>query len=211
MLAMLIGLSGFVLLIGLLESGQSSPRPHDGARARIRGPRRARRIADAITTAAYCGVAPARTRGGGACSDAHRAVDHRWLSPVSIGESGERIIFAFDWRVFAWAFGAASVTARRSVSRPRSFALRLKVNETLKSGARGMTGGRGHQRFRHASSSAQFALAMILLTGAALYIRGLDDLNNKRAAGDPIASSAGRSCCPRPATATPRKSPRSIA
>jgi predicted permease len=43
-----------------------------------------------------------------------------------------------------------------------------------------MTGGRGHQRFRHGLIIGQFALAMILLAGAALYIRGLDELNNTR-------------------------------
>ena len=57
-------------------------------------------------------------------------------------------------------------------SRPALFALRLNVNETLKSGSRGTTGGRGHRRFRQALIVGQFALAMVLLAGAALYVRG---------------------------------------
>jgi predicted permease len=43
-----------------------------------------------------------------------------------------------------------------------------------------MTGGRGHARFRNFLIVAQFALAMVLLTGAALYIRAFDELNNTR-------------------------------
>jgi putative ABC transport system permease protein len=43
-----------------------------------------------------------------------------------------------------------------------------------------MTGGRGHQRFRHALIIAQFALAMVLLAGAALYIRAFNELSNSR-------------------------------
>ena len=81
----------------------------------------------------------------------------------------------------AWAFVASLVTAVAFGLVPALFALRLNVNDTLKSGARGMTGGRGHQRFRHALIVGQFALAMVLLTGAALFVRGLDELNNSRA------------------------------
>ena len=103
-----------------------------------------------------------------------------WLSFKSAGDNGERIVFAFDWHVFAWAFGASLVTAVAFGLAPALFALRLNVNETLKSGARGMTGGRGHRRFRQALIVGQFALAMILLTGAALFVRGLDELNNSR-------------------------------
>jgi predicted permease len=61
------------------------------------------------------------------------------------------------------------------------FALRLDLNETLKSGGRGMIGGRGHQRFRQVLIVGQFALAMVLLAGAGLLVRGLHDLNHRRA------------------------------
>ena len=103
-----------------------------------------------------------------------------WLSLRTTGENGERVIFSLDWHVFGWAFGAALVTAIAFGLAPALFALRLNVTETLKSGGRGTTGGRGHRRFRHASIVAQFALAMVLLTGAALYMRGVDELNNTR-------------------------------
>ncbi len=74
----------------------------------------------------------------------------------------------------------ALITAVAFGLAPALFALRLNVNETLKSAGRGMTGGRGHRRFRQALIVGQFALAMILLTGAALFVRGLNELNNSR-------------------------------
>ena len=91
----------------------------------------------------------------------------------STGDNGERVVFALDWRVFAWAFGASLVTAVAFGLAPVLFALRLNVNDTLKCGARGTTGDRGHRRFRQVLIVGQFALAMILLSGAALFIRGL--------------------------------------
>jgi len=83
--------------------------------------------------------------------------------------------------VLGWALAASLVTALAFGLAPALFALRLNLNDTLKSGARGTPGGRGHRRFRHLLIIGQFALAMVLLAGAALFIRGLDDLNHRRA------------------------------
>ncbi|HEX8280727.1 MAG TPA: FtsX-like permease family protein, partial [Chthoniobacterales bacterium] len=116
---------------------------------------------------------------GGVCS----ILVARWLADwlaVRAANGSEPLVFAFDWHVFLWAFVAALVTAVAFGLAPALFALRLNVNETLKSSGRGTTGGRGHQRFRHALIIGQFALAMILLGGAGVYIRGLDELNSSR-------------------------------
>jgi predicted permease len=53
---------------------------------------------------------------------------------------------------------------------------RVNVNETLKSGGRGSTGDRAHHRFRHVLIVGQFALALILLVGAGLFIRGVNKM-----------------------------------
>ncbi len=103
-----------------------------------------------------------------------------WLSARTVGQNGERMVFPFDWNVFSWACAASVITAVAFGLAPALFALRLNVNDTLKSGSRGMTGGRGHRRFRHALIIGQFALAMVLLAGATLYIRGVDQLNSTR-------------------------------
>jgi predicted permease len=180
MLAMLIGLSGFVLLIGCsnlanLLLARTMSRAREFAVRSAIGASRMQLLKPLMAESLVLALA------GGGCAVLVAQWITEWLSSRSIGESGEGIVFYLDWRVFAWAFGAALVTALAFGLAPALFALRLKINETLKSGARGMTGGRGHQRFRHALIVAQFALAMILLTGAALYIRGLEELNNTRA------------------------------
>jgi putative ABC transport system permease protein len=77
-----------------------------------------------------------------------------------------RHAFSVDWHVLGWALAASLATALAFGLAPALFALRLNLNDTLKSGARGTTGGRGHQRFRHVLIVGQFALAMVLLAGA---------------------------------------------
>ncbi|HEV2841509.1 MAG TPA: FtsX-like permease family protein, partial [Chthoniobacterales bacterium] len=179
-MAMLVGLSGFVLLIACsnlanLLLARTMARAREFAVRAAMGASRRQLLRPLIAESLLLAIA------GGACAVlvAQWAVD--WLSTRTVGDNGERIVFAFDWHVFGWAFVASLVTAIAFGLVPALFALRLNVNDTLKSGARGMTGGRGHQRFRHALIVGQFALAMVLLTGAALFARGLDELNNSRA------------------------------
>ena len=180
LMAMLIGLSGFVLLIACsnlanLLLARTMARAREFAVRSALGASRAQLLRPLIAESVLLAIA------GGACSVlvARWAAD--WLSTRTMGENGEGIVFSFDWHVFGWAFAASLVTAVAFGLAPALFALRLNVNDTLKSGARGMTGGRGHQRFRQGLIVGQFALAMVLLTGAALFARGLDELNNTRA------------------------------
>lgn len=103
-----------------------------------------------------------------------------WAALRSTGDNGEQVAFNVDWLVMGWAFVASLVTAVAFGLAPALFALRLNLNDTLKSGGRGALGGRGHQRFRQFLIVGQFALAMVLLAGAALFIRGLDELHHRR-------------------------------
>jgi putative ABC transport system permease protein len=179
MMAMLIGLSGFVLLIACsnlanLLLARTMARAREFAVRSALGASRAQLLRPLIAESLLLAVAG----GFSAILVARWAAD--WLSARTLGENGEGIVFAFDWHVFGWAFVASVVTAVAFGLAPALFALRLNVNDTLKSGSRGMTGGRGQQRFRHALIVGQFTLAMVLLTGAALFARGLDELNNTR-------------------------------
>ncbi len=128
-----------------------------------------------------------------------------WLSFRSTGDNGERVLIALDWRVLAWAFGASLATALAFGLAPALFALRLDLNGTLKNGGRGSTGGRGHQRFRQLLIVGQFALAMILLTGATLFIRGLDELNHRRSGWESERLVSGSVLLPAGTYATPEK------
>jgi predicted permease len=104
-----------------------------------------------------------------------------WAAQRSTTDNGEQAIFSVDWNVMGWAFAAAVLTAFAFSVGPALFALRLDLNETLKSGGRGTTGGRSHQRFRQFLIVAQFTLAMILLAGASQFLVGVDEAQNRRA------------------------------
>jgi predicted permease len=179
MIGMLIGVSGFVLLIACcnlanLLLARTMARAREFAVRAALGASRMQLLRPLIAESLLLAV-------GGAISSmlvARWVVD--WLSARTVGQNGERMVFPFDWNVFGWAFAASVITAVAFGLAPALFALRLNVNNTLKSGARGMTGGRGHQRFRHGLIIGQFALAMVLLAGATLYIRGVDQLNSTR-------------------------------
>ncbi|MBI2497900.1 MAG: ABC transporter permease [Opitutae bacterium] len=104
-----------------------------------------------------------------------------YMAVRSMGDNGEGVVMDIGWPVFGWAFAASLVTALAFGLAPALFALRLDLNHTLKSGGRGTMGGRGHQRFRQILIVGQFAVAMTLLAAAGVQIRGLNELNNRRA------------------------------
>jgi putative ABC transport system permease protein len=105
-----------------------------------------------------------------------------WFRVVSAppGGNGVGVDFRFDWHVLAWMFAACLFTALAFGVAPAHFVHRLDLNSTLKSGSRGMTGDRGHRRFRSVLIVGQFAFAMVLLAGAALFARGIHEINNRR-------------------------------
>lgn len=101
-----------------------------------------------------------------------------YMKVSAFGGSGG-LMFTIDWRVLGWAFVASLFTALAFGIAPALFALRLDLNRTLKSGGRGTTGDRGHQRFRQVLIVGQFAMALVLLAGAAVFARGVQDLNRR--------------------------------
>ena len=180
MLSMLVGLSGFVLLIACsnlanLFLARTMGRAREFAVRSALGASRAQLLRPLIGESLLLAIV------SGACALVVAQWITSWLTVRSTAENGEQVIFLLDWRVFAWTLGASVITAVAFGLAPALFALRLDLNETLKSGGRGATGNRGHQRFRQLLIIAQFALAMILLSGATLFIRGVDELNNRRA------------------------------
>ncbi len=177
---MLIGLSGFVLLIACsnlanLLLARTMARARELAVRTALGASRLQLLRPLLTESLLLALA------GGGCALVVADWINQYLAVRSTADNGERVAFELDWRVLAWTMGASLVTAVAFGLAPALFAARLDVNDTLKSGGRGMTGGRGHQLFRSGLIVGQFALAMVLLAGAALFIRGLNELSNRRA------------------------------
>ncbi len=177
---MLIGLSALVLLIACsnlanLLLARTMARAREFAVRAALGASRLQLLRPLIAESLLLALV------GGGCAVILAFWFRDYMAVRSTGDNGEQVVFAIGWPVFGWAFGASLVTALAFGIAPALFALRLDLNHTLKSGGRGTTGGRGHQRFRQVLIVGQFALAMILLAGAGIFIRGLYELNNRRA------------------------------
>ncbi len=86
---------------------------------------------------------------------------------------GQSVALPLDWRIAGFAFGAALLAAAFFGLLPALLAARTDVNEALKQGTRGSTSG-AHHRVRHALIVIEVALALVLLSGAGFFIRGLD-------------------------------------
>jgi predicted permease len=179
MIGMMVGLSGFVLLIACsnlanLLLARTMARAREFAVRSALGASRSQMLRPLLVESLLLAFV------GGVCAILVAMWTFDWLEVVSAGDNGVGVVLAFDWHVLSWALGACLFTALAFGIAPALFALRLDLNSTLKSGSRGTTGDRGHQRFRNVLIVGQFALAMVLLAGAALFARGFHELNNRR-------------------------------
>jgi predicted permease len=180
---MLIGLSGFVLLIACFNLAnlllvRTVARSRELAVRSALGASRLRLLQPLFVESLLLACA------GGLGAVQVAMWTHDWLNAFARLEAGDPVIFALDWRVLGWAFGAGLFTVLTFGVAPALYALRLDPNLALKSGARGTTGDRGHRRFRQVLIAGQFAFAMVLLSGAALFVRGLHDWNERQLGWD---------------------------
>ena len=179
-LAMLIGLSSLVLLIACsnlanLLLARTTARAREFAVRSALGASRSQVLRPLFVESLLLAFA------GGICAVFVARWTFDWMAAASAGEDGvARVILTLDWHVLGWAFGACLFTALAFGVAPALFVHRLDLNSTLKSGGRGTSGDRGHRRFRHLLIVGQFALALVLLAGASLFVRGLQELNNRQ-------------------------------
>jgi predicted permease len=176
---MLVGLSGFVLLIACsnlanLLLARTVGRARELALRAALGASRLKLLRPLAAESLLLACA------GGVCAVQVALWTQDWLNAFAERGSGEPPIFTLDWRVLAWGFSACLCTALAFGIVPALFALRLDPNAALKSGSRGVTANPGHRRFRQFLIAGQFAFAMVLLAGAALFARGLYEWNNRR-------------------------------
>ena len=90
-----------------------------------------------------------------------------------------------DARAFAFAMSLAVLAGVVSGLAPAVQSSKPDMNETLKESGRGTSAGRSRQRVRSVLVVAELALALVLLTGAALMVTGVNSLLGVRQPYDP--------------------------
>ncbi|WP_221030410.1 ABC transporter permease [Actomonas aquatica] len=177
--SMLVGLSSFVLLIACsnlanLLLARTIARGREFAVRGALGASRRQLLRPLIAESLLLAL----IGGAGALLVARWTGD--WIASLVHNAGDTTFVMALDWRVLGFAALASLVTALAFGLAPALFALRLNINGTLKSGARGSTGGRGSQRLRQLLIVGQFALALVLLAGAGMFLRGTDSMLDRR-------------------------------
>jgi predicted permease len=108
----------------------------------------------------------------------------RWAADW-LGNGRVPLDVKLDWRVLAFACGASLLTAVFVGTVPAWAVSRVRINETLKGSSYGSTGARSQQRLRQILIVGQFSLALVLLAGAAFFVRGVDQLVHRSAGWNP--------------------------
>jgi predicted permease len=115
----------------------------------------------------------------------------RWGSNAFIGSISAgtslpvKVDSSFDWRVFAYAMGAAVFTVLVIGLWPAIRASRTDANAVLHDGGWGGSAGRGGMRIRSLLAVAQVAGSLMLLIVAGLLVRGLQHVQHMNLGFDP--------------------------
>lgn len=165
------GLAGFVLLIACanlanLQLVRTAARAREFAVRAALGAQRGRLLKQCLTESVVVALF------GGAlglllalwCTDLIGRRLFEGLPGVSV---------VLDARVFSFALICSVLTGLIFGAVPAWFASRADVNEALKESLRGTTVGRTHHRLRSALIVGEVGFALVLLTGAGLFISGL--------------------------------------
>ena len=111
-------------------------------------------------------------------------VGSRYMSSINLHMAIPLILdFQFDWRVFAYAFGIALLTALTVGIAPALRATRGNLNNLLHESARTATAG--HQRARGLLVVAQVGGSLMLLIVAGLFVRSLRNVDHANLGFDP--------------------------
>ena len=168
-LAMLLGLSTCVLLIACANLAnvllaRAIDRAREFAVRTALGASRLQLVRTVLLESLLLAVA------GGAGAVVVATVTTTWLQSVVVDGGGPAV--TVDWRVLTFAAAVSLSTVLFCGVAPALFTGGVSPNDALKSGGRGTTTARGHIRIRNAFLVGQFSLALILLAGAAFFLRG---------------------------------------
>jgi len=165
------GLAGFVLLIACanlanLQLVRTATRAREYAVRAALGAGRFRLLRQSLTES----LAIALT--GGALSLLFALGGVEFISRRLFSElPGAKV--SLDFRVFGFALLCSALTGLIFGTVPAWLASRADVNQALKENLRGATTG-SHHGLRHALIIGEVAFALVLLTGAGLFLRGLE-------------------------------------
>jgi len=175
-LYLLLGLSGLVLLIACanlanLLLARASARGREVAVRLALGASRARLMRQLLSESALLAVA-------GAIAGAFlaAALSQMLIAFVSTPDNPVFLDMPTDWRVLGFAAVLALLTTLLFGLAPALRAGRVDPGSTLKTGGRGMTAGREHFRLQRILVASQVALSVVLLAGALLFARSLQNL-----------------------------------
>jgi predicted permease len=180
------GLAGFVLLIACanlanLQFARTAGRAREFAIRLALGAPRSRIMRELLTESLLLALL------GGACG----LIVALWCNDLL----GQRLVvgptpglaLTIDPRVFAFTLAASALAGIAFGLLPAWFASKSDVNEVLKQQTRGSSGGRATHRLRHALIVAEVTLALTLLAGAGVFIRGLQHFTHRDAGWQPDA------------------------
>jgi putative ABC transport system permease protein len=173
---LLLGLSGLVLLIACanlanLMLARASTREREIAVRLALGASRARLIGQLLFESALLATV------GAICGGVLAAVLSRFLIAfISTPNNPVFLDMPTDWRVIAFGAGLAILTTILFGLVPALRAGRVPASSVLKTGGRGTTAGRDRFRLQRILVASQVALSLVLLAGALLFARSLQNL-----------------------------------
>ena len=178
---LLLGLSGLVLLIACanlanLMMARASTRQREISVRLALGASRTRLIGQMLSESALLAVA------GTVCGGLLAAVLSRFLIAfISTPNNPVFLDVPTDWRVLGFAAGLAILTTILFGLVPALRAGSVTPSSVLKTGGRGMTAARERFRLQRILVASQVALSLVLLAGALLFARSLQNLMTREA------------------------------
>jgi predicted permease len=170
------GLAGFVLLIACanlanLQLVRTATRSREYAIRAALGAGRRRLLGQSLTESLTVALL------GGALSLVLALIGIEFISRRLFSElPGAQV--TLDYRVFGFALLCSVATGLIFGLVPAWLASRTDVNQALKNNVRGSTAGHSQHRLRQALIIGEVAFALVLLTGAGLFLRGLQRFAN---------------------------------
>jgi putative ABC transport system permease protein len=101
---------------------------------------------------------------------------NEWISKRLTENLPINFDLSIDWRVLAFAVALSLLTGIVFGLAPAWLSSRVKVSEALKAGGRSSTGDRSQHFLRNGLIVLQFAAALVLLSAAGFFVRGMEML-----------------------------------